>query len=199
MERVAYAPTDPEAVWNLFPEYSGRLAFDIGAHFGEVSDILAEHFDRVVACEPLPEAYALLMQSKKNVTVIPEAVTDHQGRVELMLGVKPFPMFVTGNSLYWQATSGASVVATTVDALRRDFGDPDFIKIDTEGHEVAVLRGAQETLKFVHPRLLVEVHSEQNLADCRELLAGYTVELIRHPHYQPDSYHYLNHLFLRCE
>ena len=61
---------------------------------------------------------------------------------------------------------------------------PDAIKVDVEGHEAAVLRGAAATLGAHRPLLVVEVHEAEDAAvasdsaDLREWLAarGYAVE-----------------------
>jgi len=37
-------------------------------------------------------------------------------------------------------------------------GTPSFIKIDVEGHELKVLKGAEETLKKHKPTILIEIH-----------------------------------------
>jgi hypothetical protein len=37
-------------------------------------------------------------------------------------------------------------------------GTPSFIKIDVEGHELKVLKGAEETLKKHKPTVLIEIH-----------------------------------------
>jgi hypothetical protein len=49
---------------------------------------------------------------------------------------------------------------TTLDAFfaSQDRG-PDFIKIDVEGHELAVLEGARQTLQSRRPALLIEIEA----------------------------------------
>ncbi len=42
---------------------------------------------------------------------------------------------------------------------------PDAIKIDIEGHELAVLRGAERTLREHRPLLVVEVHEQPSVID----------------------------------
>jgi len=65
---------------------------------------------------------------------------------------------------------------TTLDDFVRLTETPSLIKIDTEGFEVPILRGSQETLRSATPTLFVEVHVEEsknlghNLEDICELI-----------------------------
>jgi hypothetical protein len=60
--------------------------------------------------------------------------------------------------------------------------NPDVIKIDVEGVELDVLRGATETLRKIRPRVLVEIHGwgDAMSEKVKELLAnaGYTVSIV---------------------
>ena len=49
---------------------------------------------------------------------------------------------------------------------------PTVIKIDVEGAELLVLRGASCTLTEYHPHLFVEIHGTQQHLECREFLAA---------------------------
>jgi hypothetical protein len=53
----------------------------------------------------------------------------------------------------------------TIDHMTLRFGAPTHIKIDVEGHEAAVLRGAVGTLGKVPPILFLELHNEMILSD----------------------------------
>ena len=58
---------------------------------------------------------------------------------------------------------------------------PDLMKIDVEGAELDVLRGARGILAAHHPVLFLEVHSPELRVDCESLLhdLGYaTRELV---------------------
>jgi FkbM family methyltransferase len=62
------------------------------------------------------------------------------------------------------ADSHYTVPTTTVDTLTEFYKvDPDFIKVDVEGAELMVLRGAVQTVKRCKPKLLVEMHSNPDL------------------------------------
>jgi predicted RNA methylase len=57
---------------------------------------------------------------------------------------------------------------------------PDFLKIDVEGGELEVLRGAAQTLRSARPRLIVETHGHAVESAVAELLiaAGYRVLVV---------------------
>lgn len=48
---------------------------------------------------------------------------------------------------------------------------PAFLKVDVEGHEVEALRGATQMLERVS-EIIIETHSVQLHADCRDILLG---------------------------
>jgi len=49
---------------------------------------------------------------------------------------------------------------------------PSLVKIDTEGNELHVLQGAQETLKQ-KPQLVIETHSQESVGRIQALLKSY--------------------------
>jgi FkbM family methyltransferase len=83
------------------------------------------------------------------------AATDHVGEIELTLGSHPYwSSLLAENDPYWQRINKLhrgklKVPAVTVDSLVRQFAlQPPFVlKLDIQGAELAVLKGARETLK----------------------------------------------------
>lgn len=83
------------------------------------------------------------------------AATDRAGEIELTLGSHPYwSSLLAENDPYWQRmnklhTGKLKVPAVTVDLLARQFAlqPPFLIKLDIQGAELAVLKGARETLR----------------------------------------------------
>ena len=53
-----------------------------------------------------------------------------------------------------------TVPGITIDQMAAEYGAPTHIKIDVEGHEAAVLRGARQTLLRFSPQLFIELHNQ---------------------------------------
>lgn len=99
----------------------------------------------------------------------------------------------------WGALMGHRYVpATTVDALAVQHGDPDLLKVDTEGHELRVMQGAVRTLARARPGLLVEVHAAE-LGQRIETMLRMRYPALRrvdHPGYQPGEWEAEHHYWL---
>ena len=132
-------------------------ALDIGANVGLYTYALARWFTRVEAFEPLPESAAVIeAYGAPNVRVHRVALSARRGT-----GVLHVPL--EGGRTNSQRASFASgvegkaveVPLETVDHF--EFENVSFMKIDVEGHELEVLKGAVQTLAAHRPVLLVEI------------------------------------------
>ena len=147
---------------------AGDLFVDVGANIGAYSVFAAARGARVIAFEPQPEPAERLQES---LALNPGAgelalhrigLSDRPGQMEMYAfgdgsasGNTSFHRFPEG------AASGVVAVETLDNILASEEQSIRAIKIDVEGHEVAVLNGALTTLERLTPDyLIVEVADE---------------------------------------
>lgn len=147
-----------------------RDALDVGANVGFFTCMLARTLPsrRVLAIEPTPAALARLRRNiKRNgvadrVAIFSGAAADEGGQLTMntvpgreeysSLGALLHP------SIGQADTTTIAIEARTVDQLVAEHGlVPGFIKIDVEGAEARVLRGAVETLRSHRPVVMAEL------------------------------------------
>jgi FkbM family methyltransferase len=170
----------------------GEVFWDVGANIGYFSLLAARalrHTGQVVAFEPGRVAYGRLLANIalnqfSNILPVKAAVVDKPGEVTLYLAEDTADGCASIFGAQAAAQHCESCPAINLDEFRRrqDLPLPDFIKIDVEGAELLVLRGAEEILATSRPLLLLEM-KEATLS-----AAGTTREeiqkLLRHYGYQ---------------
>lgn len=139
------------------------VVVDIGASAGDFTARLAFKVGRrgLVHCfEPNPTHRERLERLARRPQIVFHrvALSDHGGRAELHVPViRKRPQH--GLATLRRVDAGVSV-EVGVDTLdhRIDFGRPvDFVKCDVEGHEYAVLKGGERTIREWMPTLLMEI------------------------------------------
>lgn len=127
----------------------GNLCFDIGANRGSRSLIFTLLGARTVAVEPNPCITGFLRKVPRVVTVhqavsnIPGSHPFLQNANDQLSTLNPNWRFKWPEFPNWRERN---VECSTLDQLITRFGRPDFIKIDVEGHEVAVLEGLTQPI-----------------------------------------------------
>jgi len=132
-----------------------RTAVDVGAHVGMWTMQLAKRFAYVQSFEPVAahrECFALNVDAL-NVTLHPCALSETEGSVAIHTSP-------TSSGDSWIEGPG-EIPLRTLDSFELD--DVDFMKIDTEGHELSVLRGGEQTIKRCRPVVIVEQKREHSL------------------------------------
>ncbi len=167
---LAYRRLEPEI--RCLDEVCGRggTMLDIGGWYGPLTRRMARRAERVVTIEPTPLHEVLQRTVPPNVEVIGAAVSNHVGEAGIWLAHSASGAEGV-SSLHRREIHGVSkkVALITVDQLALD--EVSFMKIDVEGHEIPVLRGAMETIKRCRPRLFIEVEERiQPVATLNDLL-----------------------------
>ncbi|MEV6316176.1 FkbM family methyltransferase [Streptomyces sp. NPDC051776] len=156
----------------------GGTAVDVGGWYGPWSRRMARRADRVVTVEPVPHlARQLAAGAPANVTVVQAAATDRTGEATLWL--PPGGRGDRGvSSLVRREVHGTALAVRCVplddllDGLR--LADVGLIKVDVDGSELAVLRGAERTLRRDRPALFIELEVRiQPLGPVLSLLNGH--------------------------
>jgi FkbM family methyltransferase len=146
----------------------GAIVLDVGANVGAYSLLFAQWAGpsgKVYAFEPAPQEFRGLVRHvalnsmSAIVTPVHAAMSDAPSQARFVVG---------GSAGQGRLASAAdtdehvvTVPVSTIDEFcARHSIVPDFIKIDVEGSEAAVIRGARETLRCCRGRLsmFVEVH-----------------------------------------
>lgn len=133
------------------------IIFDIGANVGIYSLIFSKFCKKVYAFEPVPRNIYFLqrilnLNDIKNVNIIKKAVSDKNGMVPFRKGKS----YATGSI----NEEGHTIVPSiTLDSFCQSQKiEPNFLKIDVEGAELFVLKGAKKTLSEYKPIILMEIH-----------------------------------------
>ena len=156
-----HGPAD--LIMGLVPR--GRNAVDVGANRGVYTSWISKRAAVVDAFEPQP-ALAKYIRSAhlRHVHVHESALSDHVGVARLLVpdddglariaSSDSSDVFSAAAESELGARTELGVQLRTLDSFR--FVDVGFLKIDAEGHELAVLRGAQETITTSRPIVFVE-------------------------------------------
>jgi FkbM family methyltransferase len=163
-----YEPETAVLIDALLP--ANGVMMDIGANWGHFSLFASSRpgfTGRVHAFEPMPSTYADLVASVQAtrmgniVTTHSIAVADREGTSHMSIpGGEKSGLASLGDN------TGTPVPLSRLDAL--DLPAPDLMKIDVEGHEAGVLRGARQTIGKSRPMIIFESGLSDNLSGALE-------------------------------
>ncbi|MDR3548754.1 MAG: FkbM family methyltransferase [Candidatus Pacebacteria bacterium] len=154
---------EPEAVDFLKTKVRGTV-FDIGANYGWYSLIFSGWANVVYSFEPIPSTYKELtdniaLNESKNIIALNSALGNRNEDVEFFC-----PDVARGSAIASEHNyfgKKVKVCMTTLDDFMKKYSisGVDFIKIDVEGGELNMLKGAEKTLRSFHPDLFLEIES----------------------------------------
>lgn len=171
---------------------AGDVVVEVGANIGAHTLGLARHVGpggRVVAIEPQPVIFQTLcgnmaINSITNVDCLNLALSDAPGHVTVPIVDYGGQGNFGGISVHFAPDVASKVPGHKIEARRLDdvFDYPrlKLLKVDVEGMEAAVLRGAEETIAKHRPILYVENDRIENSKALIELLFSYDYSLWWH-------------------
>lgn len=133
-------------------QYLYGTVIDVGAYIGDMTIFYAQYSPRVVAIEPLFDAYQCLkwnMAEQDNVDCINAAAGSKKGKCSLQTD--------SNNIGMTYVKKGKDVDVITIDSL--GYEEVSYMKIDVEGKELEVLKGARQTIDRWKPILDIEVNN----------------------------------------
>lgn len=163
----------------------GHVTLDVGANYGVYTRAMSELVGpsgEVHAFEPQKDVIEVLrseLATTSGVHLINAGVSDAPGwatvRVPKILGIAPEPARASIQSAQPAdvASSAGTVQLVTLDDYCAGFERLDFVKVDAEGHDAAVLRGARTTLRRFRPIVQVEAMEVDDAVRCGWSTFGY--------------------------
>lgn len=153
-------------IHKIIPQDS--LVIDVGVHLGFYSRHFARFSAQVLSFEANPvSAREAARMLPANVRIENVALSDEDATLQLRVPVEgagggeaALGTLAPSNSLSGAAFQSVPVTARRLDGM--NLARVGLIKIDVEGHEEAVLRGAQGILERDRPNLMIEIEERHN-------------------------------------
>jgi len=135
------------------------LCFDVGANYGNRSEVFLKLGAKVVAFEPQPKPLNFLKRKfKDTINVEDVALGPREGKSNLFISsastltsMSEEWIHVVKNNRFKQANWNniIEVEVSTLDKMIDKYGKPDFCKIDVEGFEFEVLKGLTQPVGII--------------------------------------------------
>jgi FkbM family methyltransferase len=190
-EDLVFMTNHEEDIIEHFTPKEGDIVVDIGAHMGRYTIISSKRVGangKVVAIEAHPGNFEMLKSNIKlnqltNVIPLNYAAYSKETKIKLYL-----PEVESGYTIYNTIMSNRArtedkfveVSANTLDYLLQlnEITDVNWVKIDVEGAEFEVLKGASNVLsKSKDIALLIEVHGKDTYEPIIESLRSYNFKI----------------------
>ncbi|MCL4857173.1 MAG: FkbM family methyltransferase, partial [Flavobacteriales bacterium] len=147
----------------------GSLCFDVGANVGNRTALFLELGANVVMVEPQKECYQALEKRFPNLPLVKKGLGEKESTEKLYVSdVSLISSFSKSHvdmmqedrfkGANWDKT--IDIEMTTLDNLIKQYGVPDFCKIDVEGYEYDVLKGLSQPVKAMSLEYIVPENKE---------------------------------------
>ncbi|HMG83611.1 MAG TPA: FkbM family methyltransferase [Ferruginibacter sp.] len=149
----------------------GMTVIDVGAHIGALSIIMAEKVGptgKVISFEPTPSTFVLLQKTiainkkKDIITPIQKAIADKEGKAEFYITELDAnnSNSLSNNKRKEHKEYTIAIDLVSIDDVKKELNlrTIDLIKVDAEGAEFAVLKGAVNVMKINKPKVILALH-----------------------------------------
>ena len=143
---------------------AGMIVFDIGANIGDSVLQIAKKLNgtgSIYAFEPSPDVFQRLnrnvsLNNFNNIETFNLGMADVESQLSFVVEDKNHS---GGAFISKDANNAIKVAVTTIDKFvaEHNLSKLDFLKIDTEGFEVFVLKGGVNTFRNFKPKMFIEV------------------------------------------
>ena len=178
--------------WMLTHIEPGGIWIDAGANVGNHAIPFSFRADLVVAYEPMPDNFDLLVSntsSRSNILPLRVGVSDKPGALYARRGG-------TGHNCQWELTDApskdhpqADIPVVRIDDVVLQTHPVRVIKLDVEGMEEKALAGAWQTLRRDNPEIFAEIWGRRELALITATLGTLGYKLIERFGHAP-TYHF---------
>lgn len=172
------------------PKVAGRVLLDVGSNHGAYTRFLHSLAPQstIYAFEPHPRTFGQLQAATTlpNITLLNQAVGEQEGRMLLFDqadddGSTQASLSRDAVGLFTADIVEHEVVCTTLDVFFEQHGIQDvaLLKIDTEGHDLGVLKGAKKAISEKRIRAIqlefiaANIATHVSMRDIFEALQGY--------------------------
>jgi FkbM family methyltransferase len=159
---------------------AGQTFYDVGANAGFFTLVAARLVGaqgRCVAFDPLLGNIKTIreqveLNSLSHCVVVPEALGEHEGKASFFFLSAGVSQGHLGTN-YHPGEQAIEVQVTTLDLAMSRYGAPHFVKMDVEGAEAQVLKGATKMLGTARPKWLIELHGTECEREVKRILAAH--------------------------
>jgi len=171
---------DPHRYHRFREASKGDVIFDVGAYVGSLTIRDAKKVGDnglVVSVEPMPNHRILRanihLNDLRNVIPLNSALADYDGTAQLNVTENPEGNFLASSRTHREIWQTITVPVKKLDSIVQELeiSRVNFIKIDAEGAELAILRGAQKTLQEDNIHLAIACyHTSQEVHEVSSYL-----------------------------
>lgn len=188
---------------------SGYSFIDVGANAGYYSLLAASQVNnpsqKIIAVEPMDKNISQINNHSKlnkisRIEVLPFAVSDTNQELEFSASENLAANTYNSESEFFKSAPKIKIQAKTLDTICRDYKFGKLLlKIDVEGAEADVLKGAAEVITKHHPEIILathECHVKGVEQECLNILinAGYKCLKIDEQKYVKGQQDYVYHI-----